>query len=160
MSNLSKVIENKNMLVLPSVMLEERLKTPDRQYVLYVNEIGTAIGNNGQLEGSIPHIHMDKIARNNKPIPFTCIQLESNDYFLHDKYRETLDELGEKKYKRILDNFLRMSYVGKEKVDGWVETNWDYLKFKWNRGGSMIKVKEDTTQPDYTTLPTHSTYHG
>ena len=56
--------------------------------------------------------------------------------------------------------FLR-DHIGKDRdVQGLDLTNWEYLVFKWNRGGSYIKVSEDTIQPDYKDLPTRSQYHG
>ena len=142
MSNLQMVMNAmiKETIIHMDDIVMEGLKIPGTEFDLTVHEIGTSKEYNNQEEGNYPHIHV-----NTKNIqPYTCIRLDTCDYFLHKDYHYTIDQQGGgKTVKKKINKFLNDPYTGKDRdVQGMDLTNWGYLVFKWNRGGSYIKVPE------------------
>ena len=92
-------------------------------------------------EKEIPHFHVWNEAKN-----FWCsIKFNTAEYFIHDKYVDTLKP----KQIKILVKFLEEPCA---KPDAPKDiTNWDYLKIQWNRSKNNIAKCTEDEMPDYKT---------
>ena len=92
-------------------------------------------------EGSIPHFH---IFNTNKSFE-TCICIYSNNYFVHGKYKDTLNE----KQVNQLANWLKSPNDKNNKI-----TNWEAVELAWDFANRECKFPDNKKKgmPDYTKL--------
>lgn len=109
---------------------------------------------NSNDNGKIPHFHLvDSTTQGN--LFHTCIQLEKNNYFLHEGKMDILSSVSDRKK---LNEFMCKEPVSvpKEvkKYKDYITSNWLLTCFLWNvqneRGRFIDLLK--TKQPNYTTI--------
>lgn len=139
-----------NVASLQTILFEVNLDMHKEGLKVQVHPNGTDTQSNNAMEGVIPHAHINLGME-----PYTCVRLDSPEYFLHGGYRKTFSEHGDGKLKKFLDSFMRKR-CGKNGS----MTNWEYLRNEWNKGNPIQMVDITKGQPDYKLLPQHSDYNG
>ena len=93
--------------------------------------------------GRVPHFHIRKYSKENKPEWETCVRYDSAEYFLHGKYKDKLPSgIPEK-----LDSMLRQINPKRRGI-----TYWQSAIDDWNNNNSSEQLDPDLVQPDYTEL--------
>ena len=94
--------------------------------------------------GNIPHFHIwDAETRGQKF--YTCIRIESPEYFHHTGKEDYLNS----SMRKELIKFLKSKPTKLKRYN----TNWEVVIDMWNANNSKANVPDDLPMPDYTKLP-------
>lgn len=95
--------------------------------------------------GEIPHFHIRNLTKGFE----TCVEIMTNNYFLHDKYKDTLNS----KERKLLNDFVRSA----PKDDDVFKTNYESIIYEWNKNNSKHKITAQKDENDNVVIPNYIT---
>lgn len=97
--------------------------------------------------GEVPHFHI----RNLQESFETCIEIKSNNYFLHGNFTGKLNN----EERKVLNTFLR----NVPKDDDVFKTNYESIVYEWNKNNSNNKVALNIDKDGNVKIPDYSAIH-